>query len=168
MPTGTELALLSRNTRKRFFSSSTGRPYSGSTSSAAADRNRSTCGRRAARARHSSRPWPEPVTVHANRDCGASSSAALRDGDLELVQFAVQGVAADIERLGDVAHVPAVLFKQPQQHLPLGGLDDVEPLGGGLRCGGRRLGAGACWQRLRRRSLQRRKVLVVDDVAVGQ
>src|SRR5688572_5011295 len=126
----------------------------GSTSSAAAERNKSTDGSREASASDSSRKWPEPVMHHAMRERGGEaasggspSSAARaaprgsillpvaggspfvvmsiepagsigwRDFDVKLVEFSVQGVAADIERLGDVAHVPTMLLEHLQQHL---------------------------------------------------
>ena len=53
-------------------------------------------------------------------------SVGVRDFDVKLVELAVEGVSADIERLGDIAHVPAMLFEQLEQNLALVGLDRVE------------------------------------------
>src|SRR5688572_22174652 len=118
MPTGTALAVLSRSRRKpgpkRGFSSSRRSLYSGNTSSAASDKNRSSAGSRAARAIDSSRKWPEPVMHQAKRE--RSALLGVGDFNVELVQFAVQGVAAHVERFGHVAHVPAVLLEQLEQH----------------------------------------------------
>src|SRR5262245_48701307 len=132
MPTGTPLAVLSRTSRKpgpkRSRSASMRRPYIGSTSSAASDRNRSSAGKRAASAIDSSRKCPDPVMHQAKRERagGRSGSAGVRDFDAELVEFAVEGVAADIECLGHVAHVPAVLLEQLQQNPAFVDLDRVE------------------------------------------
>ena len=74
--------------------------------------------------------------------CEPAGSIGWRDFDVKLVEFSVQGVTADIERLGDVAHVPAMLLEHLQQHLPLVGLDRVELLDGGCRIGRRRFRGG--------------------------
>src|SRR5688500_2645965 len=105
MPTGTALAVLSRSNRKpgpkRGLSSSRRSLYSGNTSSAASDKNRSSAGSLAASAIDSSRKWPEPVMHQAKRE-RCCASLGVGDFNVELVQFAVEGVAADVERLGHV------------------------------------------------------------------
>ena len=42
------------------------------------------------------------------------------------MELAVDGVSADIERLGDIAHIPAMLLEHLNQRLPFAGLDRVE------------------------------------------
>src|SRR5882757_7335806 len=109
--------------------------YSGRTSSAAEVRKRSTSGSSRASASDSSRKWPDPVTAQAKRGVrglrsvprcdsdaamrGSIASAAPALGDalgvnVESMQAAVEGVAADSERFGGITHVPAVPFEHPQ------------------------------------------------------
>src|SRR5215467_10397169 len=91
--------------------------------------------------------WPEPVIAHANRGlslrprvdvrgCAAwmrgsapvASVDALgaRELDVEAVELAVERVAAERERFGDIADVPAVVLEHAQQRLALGRLDRVQ------------------------------------------
>src|SRR5580698_10069434 len=58
--------------------------------------------------------------------CAVTSSLGMGDLDVESVELAVEGVTADIERLGDIAHVPTVLLQHLQQHLSLVGLNRIE------------------------------------------
>src|SRR5882757_686822 len=51
---------------------------------------------------------------------------AARELDVEAVELAVERVAAERERFGDIADVPAVVLEQTQQRLPLGRLDRVQ------------------------------------------
>src|SRR5882672_4477334 len=110
--------------------------YSGRTSSAAEVRKRSTSGSSRASASASARKGPGPVIAQAKRGArglrttprwdsaaamrGSIASAAPPLGDalginVESMQASVEGVAADSERFGDIAHVPAVFFEHPQQ-----------------------------------------------------
>src|SRR5882672_2240123 len=121
--------------------------YSGSTSAAAAERYRSTLGSARARSSDSSSMWPEPVMAQAKRglswrrradavgcaalmrgsapaaDPASVETFAARELDVEAVELAVERVAAERERFGDIADVPAVVLEHAQQRLPLGRLD---------------------------------------------
>src|SRR5882672_12092407 len=125
--------------------------YSGSTSAAAAERYRSTLGSARASSSDSSSMWPEPVMAQAKRGlswllrvdardraalmrgsasppgCAASvDTLAAREFDVEAVELAVERVATERERFGDIADVPAVVFEHAQQRLPFGRLDRVQ------------------------------------------
>src|SRR5215467_11378226 len=76
--------------------------------------------------------------------CAPASVEALgaRELDVEPVELAVERVAAERERFGDIADVPAMVLEQTQQRLPLGRLDRVQGWMRGYRFGGRGRGAG--------------------------
>src|SRR5499427_11117751 len=117
------------------------------TSAAAAERYRSTFGSARASSSDSSSMWPEPVIAHAKRGLllrlradvpgcaalmrGSAPAASVdplgaRELDVEAVELAVERVAAERERFGDIADVPAVVLEHAQQRLPLGRLDRVQ------------------------------------------
>ena len=135
MPTGTALArLVAEHAKALAQRSQRSARRCGSTSSPAADRNRSTFGSARERERFLEQ-WPSRSRTtrsargaRTRRAAGAeacvwrasaSSSmfASCDSRDVQLVHLAVQRVAADTERLGDVAHVPAVPLEQLEQHL---------------------------------------------------
>src|SRR5262252_10693853 len=117
------------------------------TSAAAAERYRSTFGSARASSSDSSSMWPEPVIAHAKRGLllrlradvpgcaalmrGSAPAASVdplgaRELDVEAVELAVERVAAERERFGDIADVPAMVLEHAQQRLPLGRLDRVQ------------------------------------------
>src|SRR5262245_13887916 len=118
--------------------------YSGSTSAAAAERYRSTFGSSRASASDSSSMCPEPVMAHAKRGLSlllrgravrirasapspsSVETLAAREFVVEAVELAVERVAAERERFGDIADVPAMVLEHAQQRLPLGRLDRVQ------------------------------------------
>src|SRR6476620_12362429 len=59
-----------------------------------------------------------PAEAAAPPLIAAPDSFGARDLDVQLMEFAVERIAADIERLGYIAHVPTLLLQHLQQHLP--------------------------------------------------